>query len=86
MKAETANVVDASKSGENTVVTTPDTVSQVGESREVAGSEGSLVGAGASAVSATSNPSPTAMPGSTSATGKGKAKALPEDVPKRAAE
>ena len=86
MKAETGDVADASKSGENTAVATPDTASQLGEDSEGESSAGGQAEGGASAHSATSSSSTDVASVSASATAKGKGRAPSEDVPKKAAE
>ena len=87
MKAETGDVADASKSGENTAVATPDTASQLGEDSEEGSSASDQAEGGAPTHSATSSSSTdVASVSASSATAKGKGKAPPEDVPKKTAE
>ncbi|KAM5539771.1 hypothetical protein V8D89_006584 [Ganoderma adspersum] len=86
MKAETSGVADASKSGENTAVATPDTASQLGEDSEGDSSASGQTEEAAPAHSATASSSTDVASVSASTTAKGKSKAPPEDVPKKAAE
>ena len=86
MKAETNDPVETNEGGENAVVATPDTTSQIEGNRQDKSSEGSQAGASAPVNSATSG-SGTASPSpSASATDKGKSKAAPENTSKTAAE
>ncbi|KAM5539772.1 hypothetical protein V8D89_006585 [Ganoderma adspersum] len=86
MKAETSDAADASKSGENTAIATPDTASQVGDAGESQSGEGSQAGGGAPGYSAASSSSTAVSPGSAPVSVKGKGKATPENSPKKAAE
>ena len=86
MKAETSDATDASKSGENTAIATPDTASQVGDAGEGENGEGSQAGGGDPGDSATSSSSTAVTPGSEAISVKGKGKATPEDSSKKAAE
>ena len=76
MKAETTETIDASKSGENTAVATPDTASQVGERDSASDQDQDDVG-----TATTSTAHSTAPSSSAKDKGKGKDKLASESAP-----